>query len=81
VRPYVVALALLWGVPFVLVVVLHLTLPRHNSGDQCAGIGFGCVPTPADSVLLVGLLAAPVLYVAGVVSCVVIAVRRRRRDH
>src|SRR6478736_1159750 len=58
VRPYIVALGLLWIVPAVLVLVLHLTLPDYNASGQCTGLGFGCTPTPADTVLFLGYLAA-----------------------
>ena len=58
VRPYVVALGLLWIVPAVLVLVLHLTLPDHNASGQCTGLGFGCTPAPADAVVFFGYLAA-----------------------
>jgi hypothetical protein len=82
-RPYAVALGLLWGLPLVLVVGLHLTLPRTNPGGQCEGIGFGCTLPAADAVLLLGMLAAPVLLLVGLVTCIAIAVvtsRRERRD-
>lgn len=82
VRPYAVALGLLWVLPVVLVAVLHATLPDYNASGQCAGLGFGCTLTPADFVLFLGYVAAPVLFVLGVVACLVIAVvqSRRQRD-
>ena len=86
-RPYAVALGLLWGLPALLVVGLHLILPRTNPTGQCTGIGFGCTLPPADGVLLLGMIAAPVLLLVGLVACVVIAVvtavvtaRRDRRQ-
>ena len=82
-RPYAVALGLLWGLPLLLVVVLHLTLPTHVAGGGCEGIGFGCSLAPADAVVLLGMLAAPVLLLVGLVglvACVVIAVVVARRD-
>ena len=80
VRPYLVALALLWIVPAVLVVVLHLTLPDYNASGQCSGLGFGCTPTPADTVLFLGYLAALPLFLLGMVACLVIAVVQSRRN-
>ena len=80
VRPYIIALGLLWIVPAVLVLVLHLTLPDYNASGQCAGLGFGCTPTPADTVLFLGYLAALPLFLLGMVACLVIAVVRARRD-
>lgn len=83
VRPYLVALGVLWIVPAVLVLVLHLTLPDYNASGQCSGIGFGCTLTPSDGVLFLGYLAALPLFLVGMVACLVIAVvqaRRARRD-
>jgi hypothetical protein len=82
-RPYVVTLGLLWVLPAVLVAVLHVTLPDYNASGQCSGLGFGCTLTPADFVLFLGYVAAPVLFVLGVVVCLVIAFvqgRRQRRE-
>lgn len=82
--PYVVALGLLWAVPAVLVWILHLTLPTVNASGQCTGIGFGCVPAPADAIVLYGMFAAPILLVLGIVAIIAIEVIRhrhwRRRD-
>lgn len=80
VRPYIVALGLLWVVPAVLVLVLHLTLPDSNASGQCTGLGFGCTPAPADAVLFLGYLAALPLFLLGMVACLIIAVVRARRD-
>jgi len=80
VRPYLIALGLLWIVPAVLVVVLHVTLPDHNASGQCSGLGFGCTPTPADTVLVLGYVAALPLFLLGMVACLVIAVVQSRRD-
>jgi len=79
-RPYAVTLGLLWGLPALLVLVLHLTLPSSNASGQCDGIGFGCTLPPADAVVLLGLLAAPILLLVGLVACVVIAVVQARRS-
>lgn len=82
VRPYAVALGLLWGLPLLLVVALHYSLPTTNPDGRCEGIGFGCTPPPADGVVLLGMLAAPVLLFTGLVVCIVIAVvQARRRSH
>jgi ABC-type Na+ efflux pump permease subunit len=67
----------------VLVAVLHATLPDYNASGQCSGLGFGCTLTPADLVLFLGYFAAPVLFVLGLVACVLIAFvqsRRQRRE-
>jgi hypothetical protein len=80
VRPYIIALGLLWIVPAVFVLVLHLTLPDYNASGQCTGLGFGCTPAPADAVLVLGYLAALPLFLLGMVACLVIAVVRTRRD-
>jgi hypothetical protein len=77
-RPYALALGLLWGLPALLVAALHYSLPTASAG-QCSGIGFGCSLPPADAVVLLAMLAAPFLLLAGLVVCVVIAVVQARR--
>lgn len=79
-RPYVVTLVVLWVVPLVVVVVGHLVLPTTNASGQCEGIGWGCVPAPADGIVLFGMLAAPFLVAAGALACAVIAGLRAYRD-
>jgi hypothetical protein len=74
VKPYGWAIALLWGLPALVVGIGHVVLPDHNSSGQCEGIGFGCTMTPADTILLLGMLAAPVLLIAGLAAIVGIAV-------
>jgi hypothetical protein len=78
-RPYLVALGLLWVAPAVLVLALHLLLPDHNASGQCTGLGFGCTPPPSGMVILLGYLAALPLLVLGLVACLVIAVVQARR--
>lgn len=78
-RPYLWALGLLWLLPAVAVVVGHLTLPDEPSSGQCEGIGFGCTPAPNDAVLLLGLMAAPFLFAAGIVAVAIIALFQHRR--
>lgn len=78
-RPYLVVLGVLWLLPAATVAVLHLSLPDHNAGGQCEGLGWGCTLPPADGVLLLGMMAAPFLLVAGAVGCVVVALVRARR--
>ncbi|GGM89189.1 hypothetical protein GCM10009721_12970 [Terrabacter tumescens] len=80
VSPYLVALGLLWGLPLVLVLVLHVVLPDHNASGQCTGLGFGCTPAPSDAVLFLGYFAALPLLVLGLVACLVIAIVQHRRD-
>ena len=79
-RPYAVTLGLLWVLPAVLVALLHVTLPDYNASGQCSGLGFGCALTPADFVLFLGYVAAPILFVLGLVVCVVIAFVQSRRQ-
>lgn len=79
VRPYLIALGLLWVVPAVLVLVLHVVLPDHNASGQCSGIGFGCTLTPADAVLFFGYLGALPLFLLGLLACLVIAIVQSRR--
>ncbi len=78
-KPFLWVIGLLWVTPAVIVVAAHLLLPDHNASGQCEGIGFGCTPTPADTVVLLGLLASPFLLVAGAVALAAIALRQSRR--
>lgn len=81
--PYALALGLLWLVPAVLVWYLSSSLPTVNANGQCTGIGFGCAPSPADTVMLYGMFAAPILFLLGMAAIVVIGLaqqRRRRRE-
>jgi hypothetical protein len=57
----------------------HLLLPDHNASGQCEGIGFGCTPTPADTVVILGVMASPFLLLAGVIAMTVIALRQAVR--
>lgn len=79
-RPHLVALGLLWGLPLLLVVGGYLVLPKDNPGAQCEGLGFGCTLSQADTVLLLGMLAAPYLVGAGIVAVLLIAVVQLARD-
>jgi formate hydrogenlyase subunit 3/multisubunit Na+/H+ antiporter MnhD subunit len=80
-RPYVWALGLLWLLPAVAVAVGYIVLPDEPPGGQCEGIGFGCVPAPNDTVLILGMLAAPFLLLSGIVAIAIISwVRYRRRE-
>lgn len=78
-HPYGVALGATWVLPFVLMLVLHATLPDSNADGQCTGIGFGCVPAPRDAVVFIWLLASPVWFLGGALACGLIALRRRMR--
>ena len=73
-RPYLWVAGLLWVTPAAAVVVAHLLLPDHNASGQCEGIGFGCATTPADTVVVLGLIASPFLLLAGAIAMTVIAV-------
>lgn len=46
----VLALVLLYAVAI-------LVAPTENAGGGCAGIGFGCYPSPQTSLMLVGVIA------------------------
>jgi hypothetical protein len=78
-RPYAVALGVLWGLPLLGVIFLHLTLPKENASGQCDGIGFGCTLPPADGVLFLAIYFGPVLLVVGVLVCGAIAVVQGHR--
>lgn len=79
-RPYLWALGILWLLPAVAVLIGYLVLPKHNPPGQCEGIGFGCTLTPADTVVLLAIMAAPVLLVAGLVAAVVIGLVQSRSE-
>ena len=53
-------------------------LPDENASGQCEGIGFGCATTPADTVVLLGMLASPFLLLAGAIAMTAIALRQAR---
>ena len=78
-RPYLWALGLLWALPALAVAVGYIVLPDEPPSGQCEGIGFGCVPAPNDTIVILGMFAAPFLLVAGVVAILVIAHVRNRR--
>jgi len=71
-RAYLVALGLIWVLPAALLLLLYLTLPDYNASGQCEGIGWGCTLTPADGIAFLALLAAPFLFVLGLLVCAVI---------
>ena len=77
-KPYLWVVGLLWVAPATFVVVAHLLLPDENASGQCEGIGFGCATTPADTVVLLGVLASPFLLLAGALAMTAIAVWRSR---
>jgi len=59
-----------------------LVLPHNVESGQCEGIGFGCVPNPADGLLIVAMIIGiPVCLAAAVVSCIVIAIVQAARRH
>lgn len=81
-RPYAWTLGLLWGVPGAVVLVGYLVLSKDVPPGQCEGIGFGCTLSPADTLVLLGMMAAPFLAAAGAVAVVLIAlIRGRSRSH
>lgn len=73
-RPYLWTLGVLWLLPALLVGGAWLVLPKDLPPGQCEGIGFGCTLSPADTALLLGVLAGPTLATLGVVGVVVVAV-------
>jgi hypothetical protein len=81
-RPYLVVALLFWAAPVVLLLFGYLVAPAHNSSG-CEGLGFGCSPSPKDSILLVAIFGYPSLVVAGLLIMGVIAAtqawRRRSR--
>ncbi len=77
-KPYLWIVGLLWVGPALFVVGAHLMLPDENASGQCEGIGFGCATTPADTVVLLGILASPFLLLAGAVAMTVVALRQAR---
>ncbi len=79
-RLYWMVLGLLWGLPAVIGLVAWLALPDENASGQCEGIGFGCTPTPKDSVLLLAIVVVPVMGLLGAVAVGLIAVRRWWHD-
>jgi Na+/proline symporter len=78
-RPYLWIVGLVWVLPAVGTAVGYAVLPKHNSSGQCEGIGFGCVPSPADSLLLLAMFAAIPLLVLGLVLIIIVAVLQSRR--
>ncbi len=78
VRPYAWVLGLLWGVPATIVLLGYLVLSKDVPPEQCEGIGFGCTLSPADTLALLGMMAAPFLAGAGAVAVVLIALVRGR---
>lgn len=59
--------------PTLFVLIGFLVLPDHNPSGQCEGLGWGCVPTPKDSILFLGIMWMYVVPVVAVVTFVVLA--------
>ena len=78
-RPYLVAIGIFWVAPLALMLGLHVVLPGHNADGRCNGLGFGCVPAPADAVVFVWAMTLPFTFTAGLIACAIIAAVRRRR--
>ena len=70
--PYLVVAMLFWAAPAVLLLVGYLIAPAHNSSG-CEGLGFGCTPSPKDTVLLMAIFGYPSLVVVGLLIMGVIA--------
>ena len=75
-RAYWYLLGALWLLPSVLVAGGALLPPDVNPDGQCTGLGFGCVPSPSDGMLMLGAFAAPILIGAGMLAAVVLALLR-----
>ncbi|GAA1232680.1 hypothetical protein FB474_2951 [Oryzihumus leptocrescens] len=78
--PYVVIALLFWALPAVVIAGYASMAPTHNTGGQCEGIGFGCSLTPHDGAILLGMMAAPVLLVVGLLAMGLVALSRGVRD-
>ncbi|GIG19873.1 hypothetical protein Cch01nite_05970 [Cellulomonas chitinilytica] len=79
-KPYLWVLGLTIVLPMVLVAVGWLVLPHHNPPGQCDGIGFGCVPNPADGLLIVSMIVVlPACVLVAGAACATIAITRAVR--
>lgn len=78
-KPYLWALGLLWGLPLLVVAGGYLVLPKDGPDEQCGGLGILCGLSPAETLLLWGLLASAVLVPLGVVAVALISLVQRRR--
>lgn len=80
--PYAWALVVTLVLPALAVGIGWLVLPHHVESGQCEGIGFGCVPNPADGLLIVAMIIGiPVCLAAAAISCIVIAIAQAARRH
>lgn len=62
------------------VCALWTLAPDHNPNGQCEGIGFGCTPTPRDSVLLVAaVVGVPLGLGTAIFALVLVGVAQGRR--
>ena len=51
----------------------YLSVPEYSQSGRCEGMGFGCVPSPKDSVLFVAFFGYSLCVVAGLLAMGVIA--------
>ncbi|MGZ4775716.1 MAG: hypothetical protein ACXVYW_10480 [Oryzihumus sp.] len=79
-RPYVVIALVFWALPAVVIAGYASMAPTHNISGQCEGIGFGCSLTPHDSAIMLGMMAAPVLLVVGLLAMGLVALVLGVRD-
>jgi hypothetical protein len=78
--PYLWMLGVLWLLPILLVILGYLVLDKDVPPGACEGIGFGCQLSPADGLLLVAVVyGVPVLFPAGLIGVLVIAIVQSRR--
>lgn len=78
-KPYAWALGLLWGVPAIAALILWLTLPHQPPPGSCDNHAVFCSLSLADGVVLYGTIAAPFLFVAGLVAVLLISLIQLRR--
>ena len=61
-----------WFVAFLALTIAWLLAPDAHANGRCSGIGFGCTPTPKDSLALggviVGIPASIVWFIVGLIS-------------
>ena len=77
-RPYQCVMGLFWAAPAGALLLAYLVLPNHIS-RQCEGIGFGCMVTPKDGIVLLATYVYPLVVVAGLLIMGIIAMGRACR--
>lgn len=81
IRPYAWTLGLLWGLPAAAGLVLWLSLPHQPAPGSCDNHAVFCSMSPAEGVVLYGVIAAPFLFLAGLIAVIaIIFIQLRRRS-